>query len=328
MEQQSRDSLDEDVDYRSAWSLASTHADLVYEYGRRFPNYRYGSQPFARGDELASRNERVLHLLMLHLYDNKLYTAPIEDLRNVLDVRCGMHGLWARNMADLFPEAQVTGFDQFIPDTEGRENLSFILQSYNDSWILDEITEVHGKLDFVYARGLMAGSQNYPEFYKQCFEHLKPGGYLEETEVVPYCSCDDGIYREDSAVRAVCNLRPALERAMGRDYNLATNMKRLIEEAGFVEVQERIDKVPWSPWPNPATDLKGHESGRIFQRYYESGIQGWILQPCIRHMNMTADQVNDMCEKAINELAQLDEHWYSPCITITARKPFSNTNQT
>lgn len=37
-------------DFYSAYSLASTHADLVLEHGRRFPNYRYASQFFARGD--------------------------------------------------------------------------------------------------------------------------------------------------------------------------------------------------------------------------------------------------------------------------------------
>lgn len=101
---------------------------------------------------------------------DRLYTAPIEQPKNVLDVRTGMNGLWARNMADMFPDAQITGFDQFVPSTEGRPNLSFILQSYNDTWILDEITQVYGKLDFIYARALFAGSEDYAEFYRQCFE--------------------------------------------------------------------------------------------------------------------------------------------------------------
>lgn len=161
---------EEEVDLSSAYSLASTANDYVLEHGRQFPNFRYGSSPFPRGDELATENELALHNLMLHLYDDRLFVAPIERPRNVLDVRCGQQSLWAKNMADVFPDAQVTGFDIFNIDSEGRQNLHFILQSYNDEWIMDEVHQAHGQLDFIYARSLFASSRNYPEFYRQCLE--------------------------------------------------------------------------------------------------------------------------------------------------------------
>lgn len=170
MSQQRNSPEEDDDDLATAWSLASTAQDLVQEYGRRFPNYRYGSQPFARGDDLSVQNERAYYDLILHVQEDKLFTSPIANPRNILDVRCDQQGLWAKNMADLYPEAQVTAFDVFVPDAEGRQNLEFILQSYNDIWILDEITHAHGPLDFIYARSLFAGSQDYPHFYKQCLE--------------------------------------------------------------------------------------------------------------------------------------------------------------
>ena len=51
-----------------------------------------------------------------------------------------------------------------------------------------------------------------------------------------------------------------------------------------MDIQETIVKVPWSPWPTPGT--KEHEMGRIFQRFYETGLQGWIIAPLIRHHNV------------------------------------------
>lgn len=173
MSQQQETGPEEEEDWTSAWSLASTSHDLVLEHGRRFPNYRYGSQHFPRGDTLAAQNEAALHNLLLYLYEDRLFTSPIEHPRNVLDIRCGQYGLWAKNMADTFSDTQVTGLDVFMPDTEGRQNLHYILQSYNDAWILDEVTQTHGKFDLIYARSLFAGSQNFPEFYQQCFEYVK-----------------------------------------------------------------------------------------------------------------------------------------------------------
>lgn len=114
--------------------------------------------------------------------------------------------------------------------------------------------------------------------------HLEPGGYLEQIELVPYASCDDDSYRRDSIVNQICALRPALEQAFNTDYNLASNMKQMIQEAGFVDIEEKIIKVPWSPWHSPGT--KEHEMGRIFQRFYETGLQGWIIAPLIRHHNV------------------------------------------
>ena len=161
---------EDDVDMASAWSVASTANDLVIQYGRRYPSYSYGSQHFPRGDALAIQNERALHLLLLHLYHNKLFTSGLENPKNILDVRAGHEGLWTKNMADAFPEAQVTGMDTLVPPTEGQENLQYILQDYNETWILEEVTRVHGQFDLIYTRSLFAGSKNYTAFYEQCFE--------------------------------------------------------------------------------------------------------------------------------------------------------------
>lgn len=160
---------DDDADHGSAYSLASIPTEYIIEHGRHFPN-RDVQSPFPRGDDVGRENELAMHNLMFHLYDGHLYEAPIQPPRNVLEVRCGKQGLWAKNMADVFPEAQITGIDIFPLDGEGRENLEFVLQYHNVQWILDEILQQFGKFDFIYARHLFASSQDYPDLYKQCLE--------------------------------------------------------------------------------------------------------------------------------------------------------------
>jgi len=161
---------DEDEMYASsAYSLASISNEYMIEHGRHFLS-RDGSSPFPRGDEVARENEIALHNLMFHLYDTRLYEAPIEKPRNVLDVRCGTQGLWAKTMADKFLDAQITGIDIFPLDAEGRQNLQFLMQSHTDQWILDEVLQQFGKFDFIYARHLFASSRDFPDFYRQCLE--------------------------------------------------------------------------------------------------------------------------------------------------------------
>lgn len=162
---------DDELDQWSASSLASTSKDVIFQYGRRYPNYRDNATHFPRGDELARRNEAALHDLYLCLFDDKLFQSPISP-SNVLDVRAGQLGLWSKNMADIYPSAHVTGTDaQFEPDTEGRENLSFIRHSFaQDIWVLDEITQIYGKFNLIYIRGIFGSQVDFPTFYKECLE--------------------------------------------------------------------------------------------------------------------------------------------------------------
>jgi len=98
--------------------------------------------------------------------------------------------------------------------------------------------------------------------------HLEPGGYFEQCELVPFCRCDDDTFREDSSVKRLCDLIPAMERGYQTQYDLALRMEQLIQEAGFVDVQRRIDKVPWSPWSPAGT--KEHRSGELFEPFCKS----------------------------------------------------------
>lgn len=66
-------------------------------------------------------------------------------------------------------------------------------------------------------------------------------------------------------MKRLCDFIPAMERGYQTQFDLATRMEQLIQEAGFVDVQRRIDEVPWSPWGPAGT--KEHRSGELFERF-------------------------------------------------------------
>ena len=50
------------------------------------------------------------HELYLALLDGRLYLAPIDDPQKILDIGTGT-GVWATDMAERFPKAEVIGTD-------------------------------------------------------------------------------------------------------------------------------------------------------------------------------------------------------------------------
>jgi methylase of polypeptide subunit release factors len=50
------------------------------------------------------------HDIFLQLLDGELYEAPIKKPLRIMDVGTGT-GIWAIDMADKFPEAEVIGVD-------------------------------------------------------------------------------------------------------------------------------------------------------------------------------------------------------------------------
>lgn len=73
----------------------------------------------------------------------------------------------------------------------------------------------------------------------------------------------------------ICNLIPTLEELLGVNMNPAESMAQVMHEAGFVDIKQDHQLLPWSPWYPVGT--KEHEVGRRMQVFYETGIQGWIV---------------------------------------------------
>ena len=114
---------------------------------------------------------------------------------------------------------------------------------------------------------------------------MESGGYIEQTEVEIQPLCDDRSGVSTSHIQQAADTAAKLSEAWGQEFNITRDMKRMIVEAGFEDVQEFRYKLPLGPW---ATDVKAREIGNRFEYYYKTGLQGWMMKPCTQALGVSS----------------------------------------
>ena len=114
----------------------------------------------------------------------------------MLDVGTGS-GIWAMDFADTYPGTTVVGTDLSpIQPTLVPPNLSFEICDLEEPW------DTPLRYDLVHTR-LVNGFcvKDWPKFYREAFESLKPGGWVENQEFDLDVCCSDGSLPPDSKIK-------------------------------------------------------------------------------------------------------------------------------
>ena len=120
---------------------------------------------------------------------------------------------------------------------------------------------------------------------------MRSGGWIEQIEVEINALCDDDSALPNSKIKELCAFTKEMGIASGRDLLVSSSMKQMIEQAGFVDVQQQKLKLPLGSW---ASDPKLKDVGRFYERFYKTGLQGWLLQICTRTLGVSG-QSSDQC---------------------------------
>jgi 2-polyprenyl-3-methyl-5-hydroxy-6-metoxy-1,4-benzoquinol methylase len=100
----------ESINTSYATSIASEIRRGIEENGRTYPAYGLNEYGLPIDEQEQDRNDLQHAKFMLILGDN-LHLAPIrEDPSRILDLGCGS-GIWAIDMADRYPNADVIGVE-------------------------------------------------------------------------------------------------------------------------------------------------------------------------------------------------------------------------
>lgn len=162
------DELESDAGYESdrasfaSTSLSSSARDYLYENGRRYHRFREGRYNFPN-DEAEQDREDMKHACVKMLCQ-KLHFAPIDErtVQNILDIGTGT-GIWAIEMGDLFPSANVLGIDlspiqpDWVPS-----NVHFVVDDAESEWLYPE-----NHFDYIHSRHTVMAIKDWPRLYRQ-----------------------------------------------------------------------------------------------------------------------------------------------------------------
>ncbi|KAF4999367.1 hypothetical protein FGRMN_2508 [Fusarium graminum] len=230
---------------------------------RHFPFHNSG-YPFPIDDQ-ALENFDLMHHFSTLLINDKLSLAPVED--NIQVRKPQTHGLADIDMVDLVespgrrnrnsdyaeehPNTTVIGTDlSAVHSDHLPPNLRFETDDCTGPWRWDKNT-----FDFVHMRYLFGAIADWNALFREAYEVTKPGGWLESCESEPMTHSDDGTITDDGST-ALGGIWDKIFIESGKITGcslsvLSDNLQtKAMKEAGFVDIQEAIYKVPFGSWPS------------------------------------------------------------------------------
>ncbi|KAI9850919.1 MAG: hypothetical protein M1838_004804 [Thelocarpon superellum] len=315
---QSTDATDAEASDRysghtSTKSLVGSVLDDPIEHGRRYHGLGRDGY-FLPNDEQEQTRLNILHQMYLLLLDGELTLAPLPAApERILDIGTGT-GEWAIGMAELYPFADVTGTDiSAIQPDAVPSNVFFEVDDAEGEWTFS------ATYDLIHIRNLAGAFKDWPAIYRECYRHLKPGGYLEviDTEHIQMAASSPNSY----ITIFVSALREAADKA-GRPWGTEHLKRSMFEAAGFRDIVSVTKKVPVGPWP---TDPIRKTIGKMWLIGLMEAAEGGSLRLLTRELDWKAEDVLDLCEKTKAALKERTMRMETPMKFVVARKPLSDT---
>ncbi|KAJ9134254.1 Methyltransferase domain-containing protein [Pleurostoma richardsiae] len=312
------DPADSAVGVSSIESTASlTESILAYRVlqGRRYQSSKT-TEYWAPNDEQQNEGLDILHNGFTMLLSDRLFLAPIGDKpERVLDVATGT-GIWAIDVADQFPGAEVTGTDispiqpPWVPP-----NLKFVIDDLNLEWTWPE-----NHFDYIHLRVLYGCVADWGELYRKTFRHLKPGGWVESMEMDTKLESDHIQFREQEALDGWAELFVQAGEKMGRSFAISQGhtMKDLMEGAGFVDIVERKIKMPIGSWPK---DPKLQQAGLLIKYALEQSLEGLPMFIGTQVMGWAPEEISVLVAKVRKEVKTKSNCSYVTTTIVYGRKP-------
>ncbi|CCX13551.1 Similar to mRNA 3' acc. no. Q4IPA4 [Pyronema omphalodes CBS 100304] len=275
----------------STASLTSSVNQYVFENGRRYHSY-YGTDKYLMPTDEKEQDRLDLHHEIMRLaWDDKLHEAPLSEPHRILDIGTGT-GIWAIEMADNYPMAEVTGTDlspiqpNWVP-----ANCRFEVDDAMLNWTFKEVKP------------------------RSC---TVPGGHVELCENAITASCDDGSVKPDNPAKVyIDHLRAALTK-MGRPPPDLEFMKSLLEKAGFEDIKVFQVKEPMGPWPK---DPRLKRLGAMVLLHSDTSFESYGMAAFTRILGMEPDKAREMCEAARLAARNKNYHMYGQYYRVYGRKP-------
>ncbi|RUS17233.1 S-adenosyl-L-methionine-dependent methyltransferase [Endogone sp. FLAS-F59071] len=236
------------------------------------------------------------------------FWAPINpNAELILDVGCG-NGIWALEVAQQFPNAQVTGID-LSPPNEQQSNPKNL--SYQRADMFEGLKFSDASVDYIFMRsmGLVIKDDKWASVLKEFLRVLKPGGMVElfEADLIhhnpgPVLHAFDGFFSSQ------CD-------EMGLDFTFTERLHERIQNCGFVDVSRRTLDIPLGEWPTD-TELKqfGFINKETNKSLFKTMKNFYVVQ-----WGITTDDYDLAVQEALEEFDEY--HGFTRFNVFIAQKP-------
>ncbi|KAJ3962910.1 hypothetical protein N0V92_000346 [Colletotrichum tropicale] len=178
--------------------------------------------------------------------------------------------------------------------------------------------------DFIFIRAMIASFKSWPDMIAKAYANLEPGGYLEIHDNDFPLKCDDGTMTDECKTLKWTKLLIEGTDLMGRPITVARDFKKMLEDAGFVDVVVKKEKWPYTPWPK---DPKYKELGEWDKESALQGIEAITMALFTRVLDWSVPETTVFCAEVRNELKRVDIHAYYDVYSVYGRKPEKEASQ-
>ncbi|KAK3381141.1 methyltransferase domain-containing protein [Podospora didyma] len=303
-----------DMNSTGSTSVSSSVRDYVFENNRRYHKFQEGRY-LLPNDDAEQEREDMKHAMCVSLCSGKLHMCPLENPQKILDLGTGT-GIWCIDMGDEYPGAEVIGLDLSpIQPSWVPPNVRFMIDDVETEWV-----DPPNSLDYVHGRHICMTIKNFPRLAAQAYTALKPGGWIELQELRFKIFCDDGSAPEGEGYgyTKFINLAMAGFRSFGFDPLVMENNKNMLIDAGFVNVEEKIWKVPIGAWPKDRT----MKTIGIYNRsLIMDGLHSVGIKPITKGLGWSEQEVELLLVDVRKALMDASNHVYYTFHAVYGQKP-------
>ena len=221
----------------------------------------------------------------------------VTGVKRVLDLACGPGG-WVLDVAYQYPHMEIIGVDISKTNvdyafararSQGRNNVDFEVMD-----ITERLAFADSSLDLVNGR-LMVGFMLpdwWPSLLTECMRILRTGGTLCLTETEWGLTNSEAFENYTLLVSQALKLAGQSFSPDGRHLGITPVLGKLIERAGFTEIQQQAHMI----------DFSAHREGHhVTCEVVQAGFQ--LLQPfIIRHGGARQEELNDLYQQLVMDM--------------------------
>ncbi|KAF2136490.1 uncharacterized protein K452DRAFT_292338 [Aplosporella prunicola CBS 121167] len=305
-------SIDEQLSSFST-SLTSSITNYPVRNGRRYHAYKDGSYILPNDDEEQDRLD-LAHHMMLKLIGDRLFLAPLPDdfAGKILDVGTGT-GIWAIEMGDRFPSAEILGNDLSpVQPTWVPTNVKFEVDDVENEWTFPT------PFDYVFSRYLASAIGDWPNLVKQAYKNVKPGGWVEFQDFDSMFYSDDGSLTPDHAIHKWISTLVEACGKLGRYSLPGHKLPEWFKEAGFVNIHHEKFKLPIGPW---AKEKRQKEAGLLNLMQVIDGLEGFSLRVFVDILKWDIKEVQVLLAQVRQDLKDKSIHAMFDFHVVWAQRP-------